>query len=203
MISYTVQTAFSSIRIIAGQLKGRKVPTLQGQNIRPTSLRAREALFSILGTHVQGASIGDFFAGSGAVGLEALSRGAAKVVFIEHHPEAGLALQQTVEHFNLSAQSLVLVDDVPLAIQNPILVGWRPFDILFVDPPYRMKGSERMLEQIEQANLLTPQGRLIFEHFSKSSPPPSIGKWGLTRTAKYGDTALSFYQFHPTYDSLR
>jgi len=184
----------SSIRIITGNLKGRKIPTIQGQGIRPTSLRAREALFSILGPIIPGACIADLFAGSGAIGLEALSRGATKAIFVEQHPEAGQLLQRTMGQFNLAAQSRVLVQDVALAIQNPLLLEWRPFDVLYIDPPYRFEDIQQLLTQIEHAGLVASHGHIIYEHFSKMTPPSSIGKWALTRTAKYGDIALTFYQ---------
>jgi len=185
---------FSSIRIIAGSLKGRKIPTLQGQGIRPTSLRAREALFSILGSVIQGACVADLFAGSGAIGLEALSRGAQKAVFVEQNPEAGQTLEKTLVQFKVKFQSQVFIQDVALAIQNPYLVGWRPFDVLYIDPPYQFEQSHQLLTQIEEANLITKNGQVIYEHFSKRNPPPVIGRWALTRTAKYGDTGLSFYR---------
>jgi 16S rRNA (guanine(966)-N(2))-methyltransferase RsmD len=184
----------SSIRIITGLLKGRKIPTLQGQGIRPTSLRAREALFSILGPVIPGACVADLFAGSGSIGLEALSRGAAKAIFVEQSPEAGRILESTLAQFNLDAKSLVLVQDVALAIQNPLLLGWQPFDVLYIDPPYRYEHSHLLLTQIEQADLVASNGHIIFEHFSKITPPSSLGRWALIRTAKYGDTALSFYR---------
>ena len=184
----------SSIRIITGSLKGRKIPTLQGQGIRPTSLRAREALFSILGPIIQGACVADLFAGSGAIGLEALSRGAAKALFVEQSPGAGQTLQHTLAQFNLDAQSLVLVQNVALAIQNPLLLGWRPFDVLYIDPPYRFEDSQQLLAQIENADLVASHGHIIYEHFSKMTPPSSIGQWTLTRTAQYGDIALTFYR---------
>jgi 16S rRNA (guanine966-N2)-methyltransferase len=184
----------SSIRIITGSLKGRKIPTIQGQGIRPTSLRAREALFSILGPIIPGACIADLFAGSGAIGLEALSRGASKAIFVEQHPEAGQILQRTLMQVNLAAQSRVLVQDVALAIQNPLLLGWRPFDVVYIDPPYRFEDIQQLLTQIEHADLVASHGYIIYEHFSKMTPPSSIGKWTLTRTAKYGDIALTFYR---------
>ena len=184
----------SSIRIITGLLKGRKIPTLQGQGIRPTSLRAREALFSILGPIIPGACIADLFAGSGSIGLEALSRGAAKAIFVEQNPEAGRILENTLAQFNLEAQSLVLVQDVTLAIQNSLLVGCKPFDVLYIDPPYRYEHSHLLLTQIENANLVTSNGHIIYEHFSKIPPPSFLGGWALIRTAKYGDTALTFYR---------
>ena len=184
----------SSIRIITGLLKGRKIPTLQGQGIRPTSLRAREALFSILGPIIPGACVADLFAGSGSIGLEALSRGAAKAIFVEQSPEAGRLIESTLTQFNLDAKSLVLVQDVALAIQNSLLVGWQPFDVLYIDPPYRYEHSHQLLTKIENADLVASDGHIIYEHFSKITPPSSIGKWTFTRTAKYGDTALTFYR---------
>lgn len=184
----------SSIRIITGLLKGRKIPTVQGQGVRPTSLRTREALFSILGPVIPGARIADLFAGSGAIGLEALSRGAAKAVFVEQNLEAGLILQSTLAQFHLDAQSRVIVQDMALAIQNQLLVGWGPFEVLYIDPPYRFEHSHQILTQIENANLVANNGHIIYEHFSKITPPSSIGQWAFTRTAKYGDTALTFYR---------
>jgi 16S rRNA (guanine966-N2)-methyltransferase len=184
----------SSIRIITGLLKGRKIPTLQGQGIRPTSLRAREALFSILGPIIPGACVADLFAGSGSIGLEALSRGAAKVFFVEKNPEAGRILESTLAQFNLDTQSLVLIQDVALAIQNALLLGWKPFDVLYIDPPYRYEHSHQLLTEIENADLVASNGHIIYEHFFKIPPPASLGRWALIRTAKYGDTALTFYR---------
>ncbi len=185
---------FSSIRVIAGTLKGRNIPTLQGHGIRPTSLRAREALFSILGTVISGARIADLCAGSGSIGLEALSRGAEKAVFVEQNAEAGRALENTLMKFKLVQQSQVVIQDVALAIQNPYLVGWGPFDILYIDPPYYFEGSPALLAEIEKANLLAKNGYVIYEHFSKRTSPSAIGQWTHTRTAKYGETGLSFYR---------
>jgi 16S rRNA (guanine966-N2)-methyltransferase len=184
----------SSIRIIAGQLKGRNVPTFPGRAIRPTSQRAREALFSILGAHIQDATMVDLFAGTGAVGLEALSRGAARVMFVEKNPLAGASIEHTLAQFKISASSRVFVEDVSLAIQNSILVGWRPFDVLFMDPPYRLSNVQQLLRQIEEADLMAPTGRIIYEHFHKTTPPVALGEWRLIRTAQYGDTAFTFYQ---------
>jgi 16S rRNA (guanine966-N2)-methyltransferase len=184
----------SSIRVIAGQLKGRRIPTFPGRAIRPTSQRAREALFAILGAQIQGATMVDLYAGTGAVGLEALSRGATKVLFVEQNPLAGASIQRTLSQFKLSASSRVLVEDVSLAIQNPILLGWSPFDVIFLDPPYRLPNIQQQLRQIEEADLIAPTGRMIYEHFHKMTPPLSIGEWTLIRTARYGDTAFTFYQ---------
>lgn len=136
----------------------------------------------------------DLFAGTGAVGLEALSRGAAKVLFVEQNPVAGASIQHTLAQFKISALNRVLIEDVSLAIQNSILVGWRPFDVIFLDPPYRLPNIQELLHQMEEANLIAPTGRVIYEHFHKTTPPFSIGTWALIRTARYGDAGFSFYQ---------
>lgn len=187
----------SSIRVIAGQLKGRRIPTLPGQTIRPTSARAREALFSILGARMHGATVADLFAGTGAVGLEALSRGAARVLFVEQEPVAGAGIQRSLNQFNLLSVGRVLVQDVTLAIQNPNLVGWRPFDIIFMDPPYQFPHIHQLLCQIEDAKILASAGIMITEHFHKTDLPASIGDWRQVRTARYGKTAFTFYQPQP------
>ena len=175
-------------------MKGRKIPTLQGHGIRPTSLRAREALFSILGPLIPGACVADFFAGSGSIGIEALSRGASKAVFVEQNPEAGQILENTLTQFKLGTQSRVFVQDAALAIQNSLLIGWQPFDVLYVDPPYQYEHSHDLLAQMERTSLVAGTGQIIYEHFSRFTPPSSIGTWTHTRTAKYGDTALTFYR---------
>ncbi|MDH5563268.1 MAG: 16S rRNA (guanine(966)-N(2))-methyltransferase RsmD [Nitrospirota bacterium] len=191
----------SSIRIVTGHFKGRKIPTLQGQGIRPTSLRSREALFSILGSSIAGATVADLFAGSGSIGLEALSRGAAKAVFVEQHSEAGQTIEKTLRQFNVATKSRVLIQDVALAMKNPLLVGWQPFDVLYFDPPYRFEHSLDLLMQIANAELVAQTGHIIYEHFAKMTPPSSLGPWVLTRTTKYGETALTFYR-HESHNNL-
>ena len=184
----------SSIRIVAGQFKGRTIPTLPGRTTRPTTQRAREALFSILGGQIQNATVADLFAGTGAVGLEALSRGAAKVLFVEQNEAAGASIQHMLSQLKVASASLVVIDDASLAIQNSILVGWRPFDVIFMDPPYRLPNVQQLLHHLEEADVMAPTGRIIYEHFHKSTPPIPLGKWSLIRTVRYGDTAFTFYR---------
>lgn len=192
-----------SIRIVAGQFKGRTIPTLPGRTTRPTSQRAREALFSILGGQIQDATVVDLFAGTGAVGLEALSRGATKALFVEQNPLAGASIQQMLTQLKIRSSNRVLIEDVALAIQNPILVGWRPFDMIFLDPPYRLPNVQQILHQLEEADVIASTGRIIYEHFHKTAPPIPLGKWSLLRTARYGDTAFTFYRpLPPTKEDL-
>ena len=184
----------SSIRIIAGTLKGRRVPTYEGLDIRPTAERVREALFSILSETIRGAKVLDAFAGTGAIGLEALSRGASEVVFVEHNVTAVTSIEKTLTQWSLGASGRVFKEEVLLAIRNPNLVRYRPFDVLYIDPPYRLPDIEQLLVQIEQADLMAPQATIIHEHPSRHKVPSAIGSWNHYRTERYGHSSISFYQ---------
>ena len=186
-----------SLRIVGGELKGRTIPAPFGLTIRPTSQKAREAVFGIMGTTINQATVADLFCGTGAIGIEALSRGAARVVFVDHHKIHMTRLHQTLSQLHLLPQTLLLNTDIQLAIQNPNLLGWRPFDVLFLDPPYQFPGMNDVLASLEAAKLMVPHGLVIYEHFHKTVPPTSIGEWSQFRKARYGDTAFTFYAVIP------
>lgn len=187
----------ASLRIISGALKGRRIPTFPGKDIRPTSERVREALFSILSQKIRGAALLDLFAGTGAIGLEALSRGAAHVVFVEHNVAAGTAIEKALETWGISPSASVFKEDVLLAIQNPNLLRYRPFDVVYIDPPYRLPDIQHLLTNIEKADLMAPQGTIIYEHRSTSQVTSGIGSWKHYRTARYGHSSLSFFRSQP------
>lgn len=184
----------SSLRIVGGALKGRTIPTSPGQSVRPTSQRAREAIFGILGGRVNRATIGDIFSGTGAIGIEALSRGAARVAFVDCGQDQQARLSQTLSRLTLLPRSLVITSDIHLAIQNPNLLGWRPFDVLFLDPPYQFPEMDQVLTSLEHAQLMTKNGLIIYEHFHKTRPPASVGSWAQVREVRYGDAAFTFYE---------
>lgn len=184
----------SSVRIVSGALKGRTIPTLPGRTVRPTSQRVREALFAILGEKIKQATVGDWFAGTGAIGIEALSRGAARVAFIDHQQEQMETLHQTLTRLQILSQTMVLTAEIRLAMTNPNLLRWRPFDMVFLDPPYQFPDIAGVLLQIEVAQLMAPDGLIVYEHFYKAPAPVATADWIQVRTARYGDTALSFYR---------
>ena len=184
----------TSIRIVGGALKGRTIPTTPGRSVRPTSQRAREAIFGILGTRVTRATFADVFSGTGAIGIEALSRGAKRVAFVDHQKEQQFVLHETLSTLNLLPQSLVITSDIHLAIQNQDLLGWQPFDVLFLDPPYQFPDMDKVLISLESARLISKQGLVIYEHFHKTDSPALVGSWTRVREARYGDTAFSFYE---------
>ncbi len=182
-----------SIRIVGGNLKGQTIRVPAGHGVRPTAQKAREAVFDILRERIQRATVADLFAGTGAMGLEALSRGAARVAFVDHQRALMTALEQSIARLKPEGHTLTITADIHLAIQNTDLLGWVPFDVLMLDPPYHVP-MNRILLSVATAQLLQPNGLAVYEHFHKTAAAPSIGPWTLVRTARYGDTAFSFYE---------
>ncbi len=167
-----------------------KVP--KGTGLRPTGDRVKEALFNILGDLVPGCLFLDLFAGTGNVGIEALSRGAAGAVFVEMNRNNVLVIEKNLVLTGLRSRARVIGLDVFKAL--PVLGReGQPFDLVFLDPPY-MNGMEtRVLSGIAGNNLLKPLGRVIVESSSKDFLPPAVDQIKLNRQEKYGDTVLSIY----------
>jgi 16S rRNA (guanine(966)-N(2))-methyltransferase RsmD len=183
-----------AVRVIAGRLGGRSLVAPAGTATRPTSDRVKEALFSILGD-MEGALVLDLYAGTGALGIEALSRGARHATFVEHGASALRALRRNLEALDLKAQALVL----PLPAERALAKRAHEFDLVLVDPPYAevrggvlAKGLAKAMEGFPAA--LNPGARLMLEHAS-SEPAPDIAGLSLEDTRTYGDTALSFYVY--------
>jgi 16S rRNA (guanine966-N2)-methyltransferase len=159
------------MRIIAGTYKNRVLTAPKGLLTRPTSERLREALFNICQMYIQDASILDLYAGSGAIGIEALSRGAATATMVDNSRECLHVIKENIERFNLEKQAKVYLGDVFEQIQHLQKLG-KQFDIIFADPPYDLhvtiKGLtksalEWLMERIDEGTLLKPMGMLFFE----------------------------------------
>jgi len=173
------------VRIIAGQFKGRRIVAPAGTDTRPTSDRLRETLFNVLAPVVAGARVLDGFAGTGALGLEALSRGAASVVFVENDPRALKALESNVDACGARNACAIIRLDFLAARPTP------PFDLVLLDPPYSIDDVPRVLEYA--AGLATPNGRVVLEHSSKRPSPEQVGGVVRYRVITAGDSALSLY----------
>jgi len=180
------------VRIIAGALGGRRIDSPPGRGTRPTSDRVREALFSALGP-LDGMLVIDLYAGSGALGLESLSRGAASVLFVEKHPGALRVLRQNVNVLGLEERARVVAADVARGPRGEP----SPADLLLVDPPYDLLRRPRFVEGL--AGWMTPErladdARMVLEHARRDAPPelPLMGP--ARRSRRYGDTVLSFYR---------
>ncbi|HET6372047.1 MAG TPA: 16S rRNA (guanine(966)-N(2))-methyltransferase RsmD [Candidatus Polarisedimenticolia bacterium] len=182
----------SGIRVIGGQFRGRRLQTLSGITLRPTSDRVREALFDILGQKVVGAAWLDAYAGTGAVGIEALSRGAAKVVFVEKDPEAVDLLRRNLRYVG-EAPYEVIPADLVVAIGMLANRGLG-FDIIFLDPPYAGGELDRALRLVSTTMVLKPGGLLVAEHGARTTPP-SPERLSAVRTVSYGSSSLTFYRF--------
>lgn len=161
------------------------------KGIRPTQNKVRKALFDILG-NIEGLSFLDLFAGSGAIGLEALSRGVADLTLVEHNRDCLLAIKKNVESLKLKACNLY-PKEATLAIKF-LHKDKRKFDIIFLDPPYYQDLAKKILQTISCYDILAPNGLIVVQHFKKDSLPESMGVLTLFRKARYGDTILSFYK---------
>ena len=187
------------MRIIAGKYRSRVLKSSRGMKLRPTSDRLRETLFNVLGPQAAGARFVDLYAGTGAVGIEALSRGAAHAVFIEKHAPAAALIRQNLEALGVTTGATVLAVDAlrgleMLAARHAADPAWAA-DIVFLDPPWAEEAEyARVLAYLGAANFLAPDARVIVEHRKKLALPARSGKLRRTRLLEQGDAALSFYQ---------
>ncbi len=176
------------MRITTGKYKNRNIAMPAG--IRPTQGLVRKAVFDIVG-NVQGLFFLDLFAGSGAVGIEAASRGAEEVVLVENNPAVIRALKENASCM-LDTKYLVLPVDAGEAIKRFFKDG-RRFDIVFLDPPYCRDMLKKTLQTIDAYDILTPIGLAIVQHSRRETLPENLGVLSLLRQKKYADTFLSIY----------
>ena len=168
--------------------------SLKGQMLRPTSDRLRETLFNILGTQVAGGTFVDLYAGTGAVGIEALSRGARHVIFVEQHAAAMALIRRNLESLGIGAEAEILGMDVARAIER-LEARHVHAQFIFLDPPYAADVEyESTLEALGESPLVAPDGRVIVEHLRKREQPERAGDLELARVVEQGDAALSFYR---------
>lgn len=175
------------VRIGGGALRGRRLKVPPG--IRPSEGKVKEALFSIWGDRLDGARFLDLFAGSGAVGIEAVSRGALEVTVVERDPRVASALRANLALLSAGAASLVRLD-VDSAI-TALLASGNRFDLIFADPPYAVVPDTERLAKLSA--LLTEGGRVAWEHASRVTAPIEAGRLVRLETRRYGEAALSFY----------
>lgn len=179
------------MRVIAGLFRGRRIAMDDKLAIRPTSDKARGALFSSLGDLVPEARFLDVFAGTGAVGIEAISRGAKLVVAVEQSPRAAALIVRNRASLNISPDRLVIrVGSFDRML--PALAG-QQFDIVFADPPYGDSLGTEVLALIDSYALLAAGGVLVIEHFAKELLPREAGGLILNKTKRYGQTVMSQY----------
>ena len=185
------------MRIIAGQVRGRTLAAPKGDGTRPTTDRVRESLMSAVFSQRGGfedAVVLDAFAGSGALGLEALSRGAARAVFYECAPEAAKVVQKNVANLGLEpARVTVTRADV---IERAPQFARPPFDLIFLDPPYAEKFLENALLLISEIDILSDSGIIICERPAEKRLPDAVGALSRDREYQYGRAAVTIFRRH-------
>jgi 16S rRNA (guanine966-N2)-methyltransferase len=181
------------LRIIGGRLKGRRLARVRGQ-IRPTADRVREAIFNILGPDVNDTQVLDLFAGTGALGIEALSRGARNAVFVENHQSALQVLQRNLAQCGLTEVCRVLPLPASQALTRLAASG-ASFSLIFLDPPYGHGIPATLLPVLAQKNLLAPNGRIIVEHSRLEDLAAAYQNLVRHDQRRYGATLVSFYTF--------
>ncbi len=164
-----------------------KVPS--GSRVRPTSDKVKQALFNILGERVAGAAFLDLFAGAGGIGIEALSRGAGRVVFVDSSRESIAVIKQNIEKTEFSDLAHVVLSSAGAFLKK--LSG--SYDVVFLDPPYAEE-LQPLLELIAASGVVKSDGLVIAEHFRKQPSPERAGSLFRYREARYGDTVLAFYK---------
>ncbi len=181
------------MRIITGSARGCRLKTPKGQTTRPTSDRIKESLFNILGQKVVGRRVLDLFAGTGNLGLEALSRGAASACFVDQATAA--LIKENAVHTRLADRVEVHGGDVFAELAH-LANGGRSFDLIFCDPPYHKGLSQRALAFMEESQVLAHDGILVVEHGADENDMPELSRLCCVLNRRYGHTTqLSFFQW--------
>ena len=182
------------MRVIAGDARGRQLVAPKSLRVRPTADRVKEALFSMLLSRLgefTDMRVLDIFAGTGNLGIEALSRGASYAVFIDSHPESAAVIRKNLEITRYSDQSKVVLQDAAGALKW-LARGETPFHLVFLDPPYQEGHTEKVLEILSTSRLIDEGTTIVAEFSSKEDIPRAFGRLQETERRVYGDTALSF-----------
>jgi 16S rRNA (guanine(966)-N(2))-methyltransferase RsmD len=184
------------MRIISGTSKGRKLATPKGSSVRPTSDRVKESIFNILGGEVEGKTVLDLFAGTGNLGIEALSRGATKAVFVEKGWQALRLIRQNLLQCGMIEHAEIISKD---ALRSIGFLNQRgdSFDLILMDPPYEKGLIQRILNKLHAHPIYRDDSILVIEHGRRESLPEQLRDWELIRQRRIGDTVVSFLKFRP------
>lgn len=186
------------MRIIAGTAKGRNLKVPKNGDLRPTSDRAKETIFNVLGQWLEGERVLDLYAGVGSLGLESISRGAEKATFVEQDKFHLEAITDNARAFGYTAQCVTVLRPVERAIRQLGKEG-ATFTLVFSDPPYALRLGKTVLEALDAAKLVVPRGRVVIEHDRREELPERVGAFARDDERRFGDTQVSFYtrRTHP------
>jgi len=190
------------VRITGGSARGRRLTSPRSGQIRPTCDRVREALFNIIGQRIATSRVLDLFAGTGAIGIEALSRGAASVLFVDQSPEAGRLIETNlracIAHPQAAFLALNLAATPHLHPLRAAVASSGRFDIIIMDPPYQKNLAQRVLAMVEEADILAEDGLIVVEEHRNAVFPESVASFILTDHRRYGETGLWLFAPQPT-----
>jgi 16S rRNA (guanine966-N2)-methyltransferase len=179
------------LRIGGGRFNGRRLQSVPGLDVRPTSGRVRQALFNMLRPLIGNAIFVDLFAGTGSVGLEALSHGARQVMFVEQDRRTVAVLQDNIQRCAAVDHTTIIRASLPQALQQ--VTAAAPVDLLFLDPPYVSNLAEMTLDALQGMAVLAPYGVLIWQHAVHHAVPGEVLGRPCWKVRRYGDTQLSLY----------
>ncbi len=183
-------------RVIAGTARSIRLDA-PGPGTRPMGDRVKQTMFAILEPDLRGARFLDLFAGSGAAGIEALSRGAAHVTLVERDARATHVISANLKRTGLAHAASVVCAEVAAWLADPARLSESPYDLVFIDPPY--KDATSLVRTLELSSpLLVPSGRVVAKHFWRDAPPSTVGLLASERERRFGETALTFYRWRPT-----
>lgn len=180
------------LRIVGGEARGRRLRSLPDRGTRPTADRVKEALFNIVAAEVPGSRVLDLFAGTGNLGLEALSRGAARAVFVDAAPRCRGVIEANLRDLGFLGRAAVITGDA-VAVVSALGKRAERFDLVFIDPPYGKGLVLPALEAVAAGGLAAPGARVVAEHAAREALPERVGTLLRRDVRRYGDTALSFY----------
>lgn len=180
------------MRVIAGEMKGRRLVASHGAGLRPTSAKVRESVFNILGDRIKDAVFIDLYAGTGAVGIEAMSRGAQTVYFVEASRKSAEAIEETLRGCGCRQRAKIINKKASDFVKGSLIEA--KADIIFLDPPYHTGEMDEILPLLSDGRLLGDGGVVLAERLSKKRLPEEIGALRLKKSYRYGDTALSLYE---------
>jgi 16S rRNA (guanine(966)-N(2))-methyltransferase RsmD len=181
------------LRVIAGSAKGHGLKTIKGDMTRPTSDKVKGAVYNIIAAYVEGSTVLDLFAGTGSMGIEALSRGAASAVFFDRSLQCFKVIKENLEHTRLTEKALVFNMDFAAGINKMHLEGQK-FDIIIMDPPYNKNFIQEALKLVAINDIIVSNGIIIAEHSPMDKLPESCGRLKVIDTRKYGDTMITIYK---------
>ncbi len=189
------------MRVISGSAKGRPLKAVPGNGTRPTTDKVKEAMFSIIGPYFDGGQVLDLFAGTGGLGIEALSRGMEHGVFIDMEYKSIEVIKSNVQSARLTEQAEIYRNEAGRALKV-LQKRESTFDLVFLDPPYRMKNGIELMQEMHERGLLNPGATIVLEFETGHPYPTGCQHFIGVRQAEYGDTTLYVYRYEPAQNAV-